>query len=216
MNQMSGLNTPDSADRLFLDSTTNLDLLAAIQCSSETAWPTFVQKYTRLMRRWCEEWDANPEDTEDVVQETLLELFRRINDYSVNPDTTFRAWLRKVAYYRYLRILHKTRRSTMFTDSTLARINQAGGLLRTSQICDSFIKLIDTIADQEIVEIASRRIANRIPKASWEIFCRKEWDGTPSKMVAEQFGISVNAVDIITFRVRKMIRVEIEMLDPLA
>ena len=214
MKQVPEQSTPDSDSRLILDSSTNLDLLAAVQSQCKRSWPVFVQKYTRLLERWCEEWQATGEDTEDVIQETLIELFRRINDYKLNPNTTFRAWLRKVAYFRYLRMLNKHRRLTTFTDAPYAIEEDNCKILITSQACDSFMQLIDQMADQELVEMACRRIAGRISKENWAIFCRREREGVPSKTVAEEFGISANAVDVITFRVRKMIRAELEMLDP--
>lgn len=206
--------TPGSLDRLVQDSSTSLELLAAVKNASRASWPVFVQKYTRLLQRWCEEWQATGEDTEDVIQETLMEMFRRINDYKVNPETTFRSWLRKVAYFRYLRILKKDRRLTTFTDTPSAIAPDHGTILVSSNACDSFMKLIDQMADQELVEMACQRIAGRIPQENWTIFCRRELEGVPGKTVAEEFGISANAVDVITFRVRKMIRVELEMLDP--
>ena len=206
--------TSDSLDRLVRYSSTSVELLAAVKNSTAASWPIFVQKYTRLLQRWCEEWQATGEDTEDVIQETLMEMFRRINDYKVDPETTFRAWLRKVAYFRYLRILKKDRRLTTFTDVPSAIAQGRGTVLMSSNACDSFMKLIDQMADQELVEIACQRIAGRVSKENWTIFCRRELEGVPGKTVAEEFGISANAVDVITFRVRKMIRVELAMLDP--
>lgn len=204
----------DSRIRLILDSSTSLELLAAIKNNSSESWPVFVKKYSRLLRRWCEEWKADSEDTEDVVQETLLELFQKINDYKVQPNATFRAWLKKVAYYRYLKILRKSRRLHVDDETLERRRELARKKLESSQVCDSFMELIDLIADQELIEIACRRIAKRLDMQNWQIFVKREFEEIPSKIVAAEFGLSVNAIDVITFRVRRMIRAELEMLDP--
>lgn len=214
MNQALFQLSPDSDKRLVLDSTTNLELIASLKAFSNASWPIFVQKYTRLLERWCDEWRATPEDAEDVVQETLLELFRRINDYKANPESTFRSWLKKVAYYRYLRILKKSRTTFSSNNSDSFRPGQNKTAIASEPSHDSFLKIIDMIADQELLEIACLRIARRIPSEKWAIFCQRELDGLPGKTVAEEFGISTNAVDVITYRVRKMIRAELEMLDP--
>ena len=206
--------TSDSRIRLILDSSTSLELLAAIKNNSSESWPVFVKKYSRLLRRWCEEWNADSEDTEDVVQETLLELFQKINDYKVQPDATFRAWLKKVAYYRYLKILRKNRRLHLNEAPLGQKRLNALQKMHSTQICDSFMELIDLIADQELIEIACRRIAGRLDQQNWEIFVKREFEGVPSRIVGEEFGLSVNAVDVITFRVRRMIRAELVMLDP--
>lgn len=206
----------DSRNRLILDSSTNLELLAALKSNSSESWPIFVRKYTRLLRRWCAGWRASPEDAEDAVQETLLELFQKINDYKVYPDSTFRAWLRKVAFYQYLRILKKQSKHASNGATILNQDldQEEVGQLHSALVCESFLRLIDTIADQELVEIACRRISSRISSENWNIFCRKELEGVPGKTVADEFGITTNSVDVITFRVRKMIRAELEMLDP--
>lgn len=206
----------DSRNRLFLDSSTNLDLLAALKSNSSESWPIFVRKYTRLLRRWFACWRASPEDAEDAVQETLLELFQKINDYKVYPDSTFRAWLRKVAYYQYLRILKKQSKHASNNATNMAQDLDQEEVehLQSAYVCESFLRLIDVIADQELVEIACKRIASRISCENWSIFCRKELEGVPSNAVAEEFGITSNSVDVITFRVRKMIRAELEVLDP--
>jgi len=171
-------------------------------------------KYSRILRNWCDQWNATPEDSEDLVQETLLELFQKINDYKANPGTPFRAWLRKVAYYRYLRLVKANRKKPSITDAptdcNLADYQPLGSDL----ICTAFMDLVDRIAQQEIIEFACLRIASRTSRVNWEIFRRKELEGVPSKTLAEEFGISSNAVDVITFRVRKMIRAELEALDP--
>ena len=208
----SDLPKPDSRNRLLLDSSTSLDLLASLKSSSTESWPIFVRKYTRILQRWCAEWNASPEDTEDVVQETLLELYQKISDYKVYPNSTFRAWLRKVAYFQYLRFLKKNTRQNSIHATHLA--HDEAGPLQSALICESFMRMIDVIADHELVEIACRRISARISSENWTIYCRKELEGVPGKIVAEEFGITTNSVDVITFRVRKMVRAELEMLDP--
>lgn len=207
------LNT-DSKYRLLLDSSTNLDLLAALKSASNEPWSLFLKKYKRLLHRWCEEWNASAEDAEDVVQDTLLELFQKLNDYKVNPEATFRSWLRKVAYFRYLRIVRKKRRSSPHLDASAGLAFPGLIKVESPEICNSFMELIDIIANQEIIEIACLRIANRVETRHWSVFCRRELEGQPSKIVAEEFKITTNSVDVITFRIRKMIRAELQMLDP--
>lgn len=208
----------DSKHRLILDSSTNLELLASLRCNSSESWPIFVRKYTRLLRRWCVRWNASPEDTEDLVQETLLELYQKINDYQKYPNATFRAWLRKVAYFQYLRILRKKSRHVSNNldreDYEPDQVEEKAGQFESALVCESFLSLIDVIADQELVQIACRRVAGRISSDNWKIFCSKELENISSKTVAEEFGITTNSVDVITFRVRKMIRAELEILDP--
>ena len=158
----------------------------------------------------------SPDDTEDVIQETLLELFQKINDYRAYPNKRFRAWLRKVAYYQYLRILTNNLKQASSNTISDGKVGDHGESRHTQPavVCQSFLQMIDLIADQELIEIACKRVAGRISCENWTIFQRKELEGTPGKIVAEEFGITTNSVDVITFRVRRMIRTELKLLDP--
>ena len=206
--------SPDFPDLLILGPSTNQDLLAAVKSGSRSSWSTFVLKYSQILSDWCGQWNATLEDSEDLVQETLLELFQKINDYKAKPGIPFRAWLRKVAYYRYLRIAKANRRNNTSADAVAGRNLADYPHFQSDLLCKTFMEAVDRIAAQEILEIACARIASRTARQNWEIFQKKELEGVPSKTLAEEFGISSNAVDVITFRVRKLIRAELEALDP--
>ncbi len=40
-------------------------------------------------------------DAEDVAQEILLKLARKLRDFSYNPESSFRGWLKTVAHHAW-------------------------------------------------------------------------------------------------------------------
>lgn len=80
------------------DSQTRASLLLALRAGADAdAWELFCQKYGPRIAGWCRKWGASRQDAEDVVQETLVVVFRKIADFQYRPDLSFRAWLKTIA-----------------------------------------------------------------------------------------------------------------------
>jgi RNA polymerase sigma-70 factor (ECF subfamily) len=68
--------------------------------SNEAAWDEFVEHYGRHIYRWCRQWGLQDADAEDVAQEILLKLARKLRDFAYDPKSSFRGWLKTVATTR--------------------------------------------------------------------------------------------------------------------
>jgi len=86
--------------------TTSPTLLARLRHdpSNEAAWDEFIEHYGRHIYRWCRQWRLQDADAQDVAQEILLKLARKLRDFDYNPQSSFRGWLKTVAHR--LRIMH--------------------------------------------------------------------------------------------------------------
>src|SRR5690349_211303 len=64
--------------------TTSPTLLARLRHdpSNEAAWDEFVENYGRHIYRWCRQWRLQEADSEDVTQEILLKLARKLRDFA--------------------------------------------------------------------------------------------------------------------------------------
>jgi RNA polymerase sigma-70 factor, ECF subfamily len=60
---------------------------------------------------------GNPDDAEDVLQETLLALWQSFDDFE--PGTNFCAWARQVAYHRVLIYRRNRQRQGVVCDESL-------------------------------------------------------------------------------------------------
>src|SRR6476659_8373417 len=68
---------------------------------SDVAWDEFVEQYGRHIYRWCRQWRLQDADAEDVAQEILLKLARKLRDFAYNPQSSFRGWLKTVAHHAW-------------------------------------------------------------------------------------------------------------------
>src|SRR5262245_46909127 len=62
------------------------------------AWEEFVRHYGRKIVLWCRHWHLQDADAEDVAQNVLLEVSRKMKTFVYDPSKSFRAWLRKLTH----------------------------------------------------------------------------------------------------------------------
>lgn len=197
------------------DSKTRISLLHAIQSGRGTeAWELFCARYQPRIAAWCARWGGSAEDAEDVVQETLLLVFRNIVDFQYNPSLSFRAWLKTVA-----------RRVSMDAAERERRFRKPPvplGQTRPDLVAESpheiaageYNALLDQIADQELLNLAAHHTRQRVSPLVWQCYERAELLHEPRDRVAAALGISDGFLRVNISRVRQMIRDEASRLDP--
>ena len=176
------------------------------------SWPVFVAKYGRLIYRWCLHWKAAPEEAEDVVQETLIAVFRRLETYQKLEQSKFRSWLKTIAYRIWLDInsAHQLSRGQITGES--AKSNRYE-LLMTIEARDDLIKLFDEMATQEILELACKRVRVCVQADQWQCFELSYLKRLSGKEIAHQLQMSEGAVFTAVSRVRKLIRDEVNRIE---
>ena len=85
---------PRPREALHVDAwlpTTCPSLLARLRRdpSNDAAWDEFVEHYGRHIYRWCRQWKLQDADAEDVAQEILLKLARKLRDFAYDPKQQF-------------------------------------------------------------------------------------------------------------------------------
>jgi len=62
------------------------------------AWEEFVRRYGPRIHAWCRGWGLQDADAQDVTQDVLLEIARKVRDFHFDPTRSFRAWLKTLAH----------------------------------------------------------------------------------------------------------------------
>ena len=71
--------------------------------SDHDAWDEFVLYYEPFIQRVIRQASIESIDTQDIVQETLLALWKGLSDFEIRPQTGgFRAWLSKLIRNRII------------------------------------------------------------------------------------------------------------------
>ena len=78
--------------------------------TDQAAWCEFSERYGRKIYGWCRHWQLQQADAEEVTQEVLLKLARKMATFTYDPAQSFRAWLKTVAHHAWRDFLDGRRR----------------------------------------------------------------------------------------------------------
>ena len=197
---------------LNFDSSTDLSLLCKVSKGDPTSWDVFVKKYGGVLRHWSLKWGGSSEDAEDFVQEILIRVFQKLDRYQVQEGSRFRSWLKAVAYHCWLDLRRKFLQSHPL-DAPESLPDDLRARLASSLACNDLIAVFESMADQEILNLAMLRVKARVNETSWLCFERFYWEHESGPQIAAQQNMDPAAVFMAVSRVRKMIRDEALLID---
>lgn len=191
-----------------MDYTTDSELIERLKKLDplDRSWDAFYLKYEPLLLRWCLRWGVPSSDTEEIIQETLLNLFRYIGTYRNQPGQRFRSWLKTVAYHTWIRIARNHPNN---------KIDESRDGIELEHLSrgEDLACVFERIADREILEIVCQRVSARVSEASWNCFRYRYFDDLSVAEVANRLNLTENAVYLNSFRLMRMLREEISSID---
>ena len=185
---------------------TSLTLLEKLCLSPGTeVWERLVQLYGPLLRSWLHKYELQDSDVKDVLQEVLLAVSQDISNFEHNGRTgAFRTWLKNILINRIRNFWRaRDRRPLLPGNSDLhKRLDQLDD--PQSELSQLWNREYDQYVLRELLELAQPQFA---PK-TWEAFIGSAIQGRPAEDVAQELGLSLNAVFIAKSRVLAKLRQE--------
>jgi RNA polymerase sigma-70 factor (ECF subfamily) len=168
---------------------------------TEGDWKQLLDVYGPLLGNWLARAGVPPTDRDDLIQEVLVVVVRRVGEFDRRGSGAFRAWLRGILA-NYLRKYFRERRP-------------AGPALDPDELAaeDSALgRVWDREHDEHLAARALRLVEGDFAPATWAAFRRQVLDGRPPGEVAAELGLSLNAVILAKSRVLKRLREELRGL----
>jgi RNA polymerase sigma-70 factor (ECF subfamily) len=190
-------------DRTVADLPTSKSLLAkARDRSDQAAWHRLTQLYSPLIEKWVGPHVGQRADAEDVVQEVLTTMVRELPrfDHNQRPGA-FRAWLRLITVHRLRAYWERESRPPPKGDR-----DQAEFLAQLADPTSALSRAWDDEHDRHVTRTLLESIRLEFQPATWRAFERQVQHGQSAAKVAEELGLSVNAVLIAKSRVLKRLR----------
>lgn len=181
---------------------TSSSLLARLQSGSETqSWARFVTLYTPLLYAWIRRRGIAQEEAADLVQEVFSVLIQKLPRFRYDTNKSFAAWLRTIT------------------------VNKCRDFFRRRNCRPaapvSFIEPVvpDPVEDlsaaeyrahlaRRALELMQEEFQPATWKACWEVVV----EGRSASEVAQELGVSVNAVYVAKSRVLRRLREELDGL----
>jgi RNA polymerase sigma-70 factor (ECF subfamily) len=175
--------------------------------SNEAAWDEFVEHYGRHIYRWCRHWRLQDADAEDVTQEILLKLARKLRDFVYDPESSFRGWLKTVAHHTWLDFIDGQRHARAAANDHIRE------LLQSMEAREDLIQKLEEAFDYELLEAAKVQVRLRVAPHTWEAFQLVALEGRPAAEVAAKVHMQVAMVYVAKSKVQKMLQEEIRKLE---
>jgi len=190
--------------------TTRVTLLTQLRQDpcDQAGWDEFVERYGRHIYRWCRKWKLQDADAEDVTQDILMKLSRKLRAFAYDPSRSFRGWLKTVAHHAWRDFLdHRRQPLPAGGDS------QVEELMLTVEAREDLARKLEEVFDLELLEAAKLRVRLRVAPQTWEAFRLVALESLPAAEVADRVRLQVAMVYVAKSKVQKMLREEIRKLE---
>lgn len=190
---------------------TSPTLLARLRrdAGDQAAWREFVHRYGSCVYRWCRKWNLQEADAEDVTQTVLVKLAAKMRTFEYDAGRSFRAYLKTVARYAWCDFLEGRKRPGVGSgDSAVMEA------LQSVAAGDDLVGALEGPFEQELLDEAAERVRRRVEPHTWEAFrltALEDWSGAAA---AAHLGLKVATVFKAKSKVQRMLREEVQKLDP--
>jgi RNA polymerase sigma factor (sigma-70 family) len=192
--------------RSFDPARTSQTLLIRVrELGDQQAWEEFHTRYAPMIRGWCRQWF--PRETDDMVQEAMLLLARRLREFEYDPsEGRFRGYLKTVTQ-RLMADLKAKERGR--------RVLNGDGLVEEVEATVDLEARLAAEYDLELLEKARENVRSRVEPSTWRAYVETAEKGRKGAEVARELGISVGAVHQAKYNVLTQLREEVKFLENL-
>jgi RNA polymerase sigma-70 factor (ECF subfamily) len=190
-----------SPSRTNCDLSTSSSLIRGVQKHEPEAWRRLADVFGPLIYFWSRRWGLSPEDSADIVQETLLAVARNVARFETGPERSFRAWLWTI-----------TRSKICDFNRRRDRQPQAGG---GSSVQKRLQQLPERLSADDVVEQGAWKATllralesarGDFEERTWQAFWLVAVQGRTPAEAAAELGISAAAVRQAKCRVLQRLR----------
>jgi RNA polymerase sigma-70 factor, ECF subfamily len=183
--------------------TTSHSLIDRIRAGPEgLAWQRWHAIYEPLIRGWLTRNQLVPDDRDDVVQNVLAVVVRRIGEFHHNGRVgAFRNWLKTISIHCLRDHWKKHAR-----DADRVRADQV--LDHWADPASELSHVWDLEHDRHLIRKLLAILRPEFNEITWQAFHRHVIDGEEPAVVATRLGITPNAVYIAKSRIMTRLRHE--------
>lgn len=190
-------------------STTSPTLLGRVQQNEAQAWQTLVDLYSGYIRALLLRNQCRPDDLDDLTQDVLMTLARKIPDFRPQEHKgAFRGWLKSIVRSKSIDAYRQNQRSPAADGGT-------EGQIRMNELSDSNDASAEALDDSDpqeqsalrsLYQRAMRLVEAECDPRTWQIFYRVVVKHEQAAMVAKELGISAASIRMSKSRIIRRLR----------
>lgn len=163
------------------------------------SWNRFVEIYAPLLIHWVKRMGLEYNEAVDIVQEVMLELTVRLPSFQYDANSSFRGWLRTLTR-------NKTRD---YLRRNIARRKYESLKALESPEADTPV-FDDKEYDRALARRALELMKCEFEETTWRACWESVVEGRRAEAIAQELGMSVNAVYLAKGRVLRRLRQELD------
>ena len=193
---------------------TSVTLLQAVRTRGAAIdWERFVLRYITLLKTWARRWGARQDLVDDMVQQTLLNVLQSMPAFEYDPGSSFRSWLKVVAWRSWRQISRKQQDFPLLRGALGDDCFSETESIHQARSREDLLQMFDKMANAEIFDLACDRARPLFRESSWQAFEMMEIRQRPGEEVAQSLGLTLPAVHAAVYRVRKKVAQFASQLD---
>lgn len=189
-----------------MSATTSVSLLERLrQDPQSAAWTSLVEIYSPLIRNWLRRQQVREADSDDITQEVLAVVIRRLPEFEHNRrEGAFRNWLRTITV-NCLRDAWRSRKSRPIAtgDSDFQEL-----LAQLEDPSSGLTTIWNEEHDRHVARKLLELLRPQFEPVTWQAFQRFALDGLSAAEVAAELKVTSNVVFIAKSRVLARLRQE--------
>jgi RNA polymerase sigma-70 factor, ECF subfamily len=207
---MAPIQTESGAPSAELPSTISSSLLERAKRRDQDAWRRLVHIFSPLVYQWSRRLGVQEADAADILQE----VFGAVSDHVAgfrreHPNDSFRGWLWMITRNKINDLLRRKREVAEARGGT----DWQDQMLQIPEsLYEISYPLPDKCESHELAKRALETIRAEFEDRTWQAFLQTTVDKRPAAEVAEEFGMSVQAVYQAKSRVMRRVRKELRDL----
>ena len=162
---------------------------------NQLSFQLLVERYQERLFALARHYTKNPVEIEDVVQESFLKAFRRLDTF--HHQSSFYTWIYRIATNTILDFLKRRGRSPI-------QSVEDPEVLARPEPTDGFAPNVN-IEREEIAEVTHKVLAE-LPDIFRTVLVMREFEERSYQEIADVLGISIGTVESRLFRARARFR----------
>jgi RNA polymerase sigma-70 factor (ECF subfamily) len=184
---------------------TSVSLLGRLAgAPTDDDWRRLDELYRPLLRGWVARVGVPASDVDDLVQEVLFVVVRRIAGFEWRGQGAFRAWLRSILANELRDYFREQKYRPIATGGS----DFQGWIDQVESPDSALSQLWDREHDEHVIASLLERAQGDFTPVTWQAFRRHVQESEPAVQVAEALSLSLNSVLLAKSRVLKRLRQE--------
>lgn len=182
--------------------------------SDNASWKDFFETYWRLIYRRAKRAGLTDSESQDVVQETMVAVFKAMPRFEYREDHgSFKSWLFRLTNWR---IVDQLRKRDPEFEPTATGANPVLSQAELEALADPHslnpAELWESEWQSNLMEVAVERVKVKSNPKQYQVFAQCVFKNRPVAEVARAFGITAARVYLAKHRISGLLKREIKAL----